>query len=216
MRTAYLYVDGESHYAMAEKCLRNIHGEEAMLETVVVNPTSGAPTYADQRFWHNRDARFFWDKHVTYLANISFAHIDRSVYFTAFTGTPKNLHKARVSIREAGFEPQVLLEVKDLLQQRANRLVSDGVLIKAKGVDIALAVRMLEDAYYGNYQVCLLFTSDIDYLPVIHAVRRMGKTVIVFGFNEGIAVDSPFLYVAERYIDIGVAYMQRHYAIKTE
>jgi uncharacterized protein (TIGR00288 family) len=94
-------------------------------------------------------------------------------------------------------------------------LEANSLVIKPKGVDIALAVRMLEDAYYGNYQVCLLFTSDIDYLPVIHAVRRMGKAVIVLGFCEAIAVDSPFLYVAERFIDLS-SYMQSYYSIEPE
>lgn len=195
---------------MAEKALKKGHGEAAMLEKAVRNPEIAA---SDQRFWHNRAAKFFWDNHATSGANISFQHIDRAMYFTAFTGTQENLHKARVSIREAGFEPQVSLELKDLAKQRANRLATDAVVIKPKGVDIALAVRMLEDAFYGNFQICLLFTSDIDYLPVIQAVRRMGRTVIVFGFGDAIAVDSPFLYVPERFIDLG-SHMQGTYTIE--
>lgn len=211
MRTAYLYVDGESHYIMAEKVLKKVHGERATLDGVVRNPNLPA---SDQGFWHDRDSKFFWDNHATSAANISFQHVDRAMYFTAFTGRPENLHNARVTIREAGFEPQVLPELKDLSKQRANRFVTDGVVIKPKGLDIALGVRMLEDAFYGNFQVCLLFTSDIDYLPAIHAVRRMGKTVLVFGFYDAIARDSPFLFVPEKFIDLG-SYMQKAYAIKS-
>lgn len=212
MHTAYLYVDGESHYVMTEKVLKKAHGDEASLEVVEGNSQISV---SDQQFWHNRDAKFFWDKNATHQAGIPFRHIDRAVYFTAFTGTPENLQKARVSIRQAGFEPQVSLELKDLAKQRANRLATDALVIKAKGVDIALAARMLEDAYYGNYEVCLMFTSDIDYLPVIHAVRRMGKTVIVFGFVGAIAVDSPFLYVAEQFIDLG-SYTRETYGTKVD
>jgi uncharacterized LabA/DUF88 family protein len=195
---------------MAEKALKGIHGDAAMLEAVASYP---GRANSDQRFWHNRDAKFFWDTHATTGAKIAFRDVDRAVYFTAFTGTQQHLHDARVLIRQAGFEPQVSLELKDSAKQRANRLANDAVLIKAKGVDIGLAVRMLEDASYGNFQVCLLFTSDIDYLPVIRAVRRMGKTVIVFGFRDAVADDSPFLYVPERFIDFS-SHIQSTYAIK--
>ena len=210
--TTYLYADGESHYIMADKCMKRIHGEEATLAAVVRNPALAS---SNQRFWHNCDSKFFWDSHLTTEAAGITSRIGRAVYFTAFTGRPEDLQKARVSIREAGLEPQVSLELKDLAKQRENKLVSDAVVIKPKGVDIDLSVRMLEDAYYGNYQDCLLFTSDIDYLPAIRAVRRMGKTVIVCGFSEAIAGDSPFLYVPERFVDLG-PYMQEYYSIDRE
>ena len=124
----------------------------------------------------------------------------------------RRLLAARRKIREAGFEPQVIPELKDLAKQRENALKANGLIIKAKGVDIGLAVRMLEDAYHNNYERCVLLTSDIDYLPVIEAVRRMGKHVYVLGYGEGIAKDSPFLYLPERFVDIGEGFMKEFYA----
>ncbi len=38
-----------------------------------------------------------------------------------------------------------------------------------------LAVRMLEDAQKVEYDVCHLYTSDLDFIPVIQAVRARGK-----------------------------------------
>jgi uncharacterized LabA/DUF88 family protein len=71
------------------------------------------------------------------------------------------------------------------------------------------------DAYSGNFDTCYLFRSDIDYLPVIEAVRRMGRHVIVVGFGEGIARDSPFLYVPERFVDIGEEFMRARLRLKS-
>ncbi len=73
---------------------------------------------------------------------------------------------------------------------------------------------MLDDAYHGNYDWCFLATSDIDYLPVIKAVRRMGKQVVVIGYGEAIAKDSPFLYLPETFFDIGQDFMRTTYTLK--
>jgi uncharacterized protein (TIGR00288 family) len=93
--------------------------------------------------------------------------------------------------------------------------VKDALLIKPKGVDIALAVRMLEDATYNNFDRCILVTSDIDYLPAINAVRRMGKQVSVLGFQEGIANDSPFMYVVEGFVDLELVMRDRYLSARS-
>lgn len=49
----------------------------------------------------------------------------------------------------------------------------------------------------------MLLTSDVDFIPVIDAVQRMGKRVYVFGFREGVASQSDFDYVPEKFIDLG-------------
>jgi uncharacterized LabA/DUF88 family protein len=74
---------------------------------------------------------------------------------------------------------------------------------------------MLEDAYHNNYVACFLLTSDVDYLPVIQAVRRMGKQVYVLGYRGGIGVRSPFEYVPDRFVDIGEGFMKTYYVRKT-
>jgi uncharacterized LabA/DUF88 family protein len=160
---------------------------------------------------HGAECKLFWDGHIPTLAGWPTGVLQRAIYFTTYTGTPEGLHAARVRLREAGFEPQVVLEQKDLAKRRENVLRKDALLIKGKGVDVALTVRMLEDAYHGNYDTCIVLTSDIDYLPVIEAVRRMGKQVIVAGHGDGLAKDSPFYYVPERFIDLGEQFMRQYY-----
>lgn len=208
----YLYVDGESHYCMAEKVWKRLHGESADLSTVTANPLFAAARSGGIQ--HDAACKFFWDPVVANNAGILWPFRTRAVYFTTYTGSREGLHAAQVRIREAGFEPQVILEEKDLSKRRENARRKDALLIKAKGLDVALAVRILEDAYRGNYDTCALLTSDIDYLPVIETVRRMGKHVHVAGYPDGLAKDSPFLYVPERFIDIGEDFMRQQYVLK--
>jgi len=105
-------------------------------------------------------------------------------------------------LRALGFEPQILKELSELTKRRSNILRSEGVIEKAKGVDIAIAVRMLEDAQRNVFQVCGLYTSDVDYIPVIEVVKRMGKAVYVFGYRSGLGRNSPLEYVPDRFVDL--------------
>jgi uncharacterized LabA/DUF88 family protein len=192
----YLYVDGESHFSTAERCWKRIQGEAADLNSLRYRENAPALSY---RIALYQPAKFFWDPLVLsrlFISdyNVHYSNlITRRVYFTSFTGGTEGLQEARVKIREAGFEPEIVSELKDRSKQRENQLKQDGLLIKPKGVDIGVAVRMLEDAYHGNYDWCILATSDVDYLPVLKAIRRMGKQVFVIGYGEAIAKDSPFL-----------------------
>ena len=44
-----------------------------------------------------------------------------------------------------------------------------------KGVDVSLAVDMVEGAYNNEYDVCLLVSEDSDFVPALKAVKKMGK-----------------------------------------
>ena len=101
-----------------------------------------------------------------------------------------------------------------LARQRENVLKVEQVIEKAKGVDIALAARMIEDAFHDNYDACYLFSSDIDFLPIIEAVRRMGKQVYVCGSVDGLGEQSKFLHVPDAFVDIGKDFMALHYRLK--
>jgi hypothetical protein len=75
----------------------------------------------------------------------------------------------------------VIAEKKQLADQRANVRNQENVIEKAKGVDIALSVRMLEDAYHNNYDMSYLVTSDVDYLPVIVFCLSRNRNLPGFG-----------------------------------
>jgi hypothetical protein len=72
MEKTYLFVDGECHYLMSEKCLKGIRGEDANLGSLCKH--------------HYAEAKFFWDKHIPQQIGISPESIHRRIYFTTFTG----------------------------------------------------------------------------------------------------------------------------------
>lgn len=206
----YLYVDGESHFIRSRECWKKLHGTDAELEEATCNTVvTGGLLSGRQNLAVNYKSKFFWAPIIaSYSWTYESFNISRAVYFTSFSGMPDELHRVKVEIRESGFEPYVIPESSKLAKQRESTLQLAGVIEKAKGVDIALSVRMLEDAYRDNYRLCILLTSDIDFLPVIEAVRRMGKQVVVMGYKDGLSANSPFLFVPDRFVDLGDHFMK--------
>jgi uncharacterized protein (TIGR00288 family) len=88
-----------------------------------------------------------------------------------------------------------------------------GVVEKAKGVDIGLSVRVIEDAYHNIFDTCYLFTSDIDFLPVVAAIQRIGKKVIVFGYMDGLGTRSKLEYVPDGFVDLS-SHMSGTYKVR--
>jgi hypothetical protein len=223
-RVNYLYVDGESHYIRTEKAIQELWGSDKKLKNIGTlthwsscNIGAGKP-----RINLYEEGKFFWDSAAINLAmqiEPNLGHrmpewfvISRAVYFTSIAGDDEKLFDLMKLMRNTDFEPCVAFEPKTLEQRRKNTLAQYNVIEKPKEADIALATRMLEDAYHNNYTHCYLFTSDIDYLPVIKAVRQMGKNVFVFGSADGIAKDSPFLFVPDKFYDIGTNMIKSQYA----
>lgn len=198
----YVYVDGESHYIRYENMARKKLGA-ASLDMIRRrgNPSGYSITIRpDCHFvW---DAEFLPDRHTS----------RRKVYFTSFTGTTEAYQAANEFLRSQYFEPQIIKEDKDLREKRLSRLRDAALIEKPKGADIALAARMIEDAVLNNYDKCGLFTTDADYLPVIKAVRRMGKYVVVYGFKAD--VGNPELkYVPDEFVDLGHYFTRDSYEL---
>jgi uncharacterized LabA/DUF88 family protein len=203
-----IYVDGESHFLRTEACFKDVAGGHAQLEDVTPDQNFGeAHLYprGPVRFRLERRAMFFWDATFPRFMGYHFHdnRIGRAVYFTSSVGGDEELHEVRTSIRKHGFEPLVIREHKKLADQRTNLRKSEGVIERAKGVDISIAVRMLEDAYANTFDDCLLFTSDVDYMPAIRAVRRMGKQVVVLGYEEGLGKNSALEFEPDAFYDLG-------------
>jgi uncharacterized LabA/DUF88 family protein len=162
----------------------------------------------------DRESKLFWD--TTYPLLVRDGLFDKRVagaaYFTDFAGSDERFHAARVLLRKYGFDPQVIKESSPLAKHRGNRLATDAVLEKPKGLDIGLTVRILEDAQRDIFDTCYLFTSDVDYIPVIDAMRRMGKRIIVFGYLDGLGNQSPMAYVPDQFIDL--AEQMKNYQLK--
>ena len=113
-------------------------------------------------------------------------NVQRAMYFTSVVGDELALHNLMVTLRNFDLEPSIVRERSELAAHRQNLLNKQQIIEKPKGVDIALAVRMLEDTFHQAFDVCHLYTSDVDFLPLIQAVRARGKQVYVHGYKSGL------------------------------
>ena len=199
-----VYVDGESHFIRCEQAVKEVFGASATFESVIEkNEATQRQPLAYSVLSFDRRCKFVWSHdaiEVSWMRKVT-TIVDR-VYFTSFSGDEDTLHSLKVKVRNCNFEPQIVKEVRSLAKQRGTALGNDGIIEKPKGVDIALAVRMLEDAHRNVFDECALFTSDVDYIPVIEAVQRMGKRVFVFGYQNGIGKNSAMEYVPVEFIDL--------------
>lgn len=185
----YTYIDGESHYVRLEKAWQKLHGKDACLSQLRYSddPNGDLILYIP-------NANVFWTK--------KWNPGQRIFYFTAMSGNDAEFHEVRKRIREFGVDPQLVEERRILADQRRTRLEQGAVIEKAKGVDCSIFVRMLTDAQSDLYQLCNLFTSDVDYIPVITAVMSMGKRVVVHGFKDGLGEYSAMEHVPNQFVDL--------------
>ena len=61
---------------------------------------------------------------------------------------------------------------------------------------------MVRDAAADLFDICVLFSSDADFITAIEAVRSMGKIVWVFGYGDAIGRSSKLNYVPDKFVDM--------------
>jgi uncharacterized LabA/DUF88 family protein len=72
-----------------------------------------------------------------------------------------------------------------LVRLRLGRMEEHGGQLVEKGVDVLIAVDMLEHAYENDYDVAILVSGDGDFAEAVKAVRARGKTVYNAFFTRG-------------------------------
>jgi uncharacterized LabA/DUF88 family protein len=203
-KTTCVYVDGENFFIRSQEEWKDRHGcpLEDIKKYQVENRAGGMLRYG--LFLHEK-GKLFWPVDTLQHFGPRFAsdlYVARRVYFTALAGDAAERHNLCMSIRAAGFEPVVVEDRSNLASQRKNMRESYGLLEKAKGVDIELSDLTLKYAYMINYKGCTLFTGDVDFLPVIKAIRRRGKHVAVAAHASGLGKESPLLHVPDEFWDL--------------
>jgi uncharacterized LabA/DUF88 family protein len=93
----------------------------------------------------------------------------RAYYYTGVVGDERKLRKARLAIRELGFEPNVFKKPKGT---------------KSKGVDVSLTTAVVSHAYRRGYDVAFLIAGDGDYVPMVEEAKRAGTRVVVAFFEK--------------------------------
>lgn len=188
----YVYIDGESHFIRSQEAWRDLHGKDAQLEQLrYIDQPDEALVLVEPR------AHVFWTRKMN-------PGVDRAIYFTSAACDEKTMHKYKVRLRRFDLDPHIVKEPKKLANGRKNVLGNSHVIEKAKGVDIALTVRMLENALSlcNTFDICHLYTSDVDFEPLIKAVMAQGKKVFVHGYENGLSNLSPLRHVSDEFYDL--------------
>lgn len=93
---------------------------------------------------------------------------ERAYYYTSMPySNADDVTATRLAIRELGFEPRMFPRTQG----------------KSKAVDLALATDALTLAGEGRYEVAVIIAGDGDYVPVVEAVKRLGRHVVVGFFG---------------------------------
>lgn len=116
----------------------------------------------------------------------------RCHYYTSVAGDDQKVDQITDQIWKLGFAPRVFKKAK-----------KDQ---KSKGVDISLTTDMLNHAFAGHYGVAVLVTGDGDYVPVVEAVKRTGRIVIVSTLNSGL--NPKLRRAADAYFDMTPPFLE--------
>ena len=96
----------------------------------------------------------------------------RKYWFASYQGNDEMHTQLCQDLRKHNFEPV-------LFNKRGKN--------KEKGVDIALTMEMLVNAFNGNFDVGLLIAGDEDYVELVREVKRYGPIVVGAFFSKGLS-----------------------------
>lgn len=74
-----------------------------------------------------------------------------------------------------------------------------------KGVDILLAIDMLQHAYAGNYDIAILVSGDGDFAEAVKAVTKLGRIVKNAYFSRGRS--NQLVNVCHDFIELSADYL---------
>jgi uncharacterized LabA/DUF88 family protein len=111
----------------------------------------------------------------------------RAYYYSSTTSDEPEWTDARLTMRGNGFEPRLFKRVRG----------------RSKAVDVALATDVLTLAGEGQYDVAVIFAGDGDYVPVVEAVKRLGRHVVVgFFAAKGHGLSDELRIAADDFVDL--------------
>lgn len=103
----------------------------------------------------------------------------------------------------AGYQPQDSFHEKLMQMGYDTRILplrQKGDVRLEKGVDVWLAVDMVNFAARGQYDIAVLVSGDSDYLPACRTVKDWGKTLLLVTFEKSCAQELKL--VADAFIDL--------------
>jgi len=203
-----LYVDGENFTIRCQEYARITEPKEdahCLKKGVFAIPSIPAQARSGLTFWTHQPSRVPWLQREARIQSLreqlfvpdcvywdffgldlavacSFgqglaAMPERCVYFATAPGNM--MRQVEELLHNHGFNPRVFRRVKP--DGFAKKMAEENmtVITRPKGLDIALATQILEDAEADNFHRCILFAGDEDYVPLVEAIKRRGKIVWV-------------------------------------
>jgi len=70
-----------------------------------------------------------------------------------------------------------------------------------KGVDVQLAVDLVEFAYKNTFDIAVILSGDIDLIESVRTTKNLGKHVIIFGDESVTSIE--MRREADMYINLG-------------
>jgi len=132
----------------------------------------------------------------------------RAYYYTSMAyESESEVTATRLALREIGFEPQMYRRRRDRSkvvdpppgEERDEALAR----WKSKAVDLALATDVLTLAGEGRYEVAVIVAGDGDYIPVVEAVKRLGRHVVVAFFaDKAHGLSDELRIAADEFVDL--------------
>jgi len=81
----------------------------------------------------------------------------------------------------------------------------EGKQKREKGVDISLAVSMLDHAFRDNHDCAAIVSGDADFVPLVRAVKATGKHVLCCAFTWQLGKDDELRYAADEFAPLEAA-----------
>ena len=115
---------------------------------------------------------FVWSKYLNMRHHVG-CNITRKHYYTSATGDSDN--------RDRIFDVLKSLEIEapSVFPRTKNK--------GSKRVDITLSVDMLTHGFYKNYDAAVLVAGDEDYVPLVQAVKNVGRRVFLWFVESGLS-----------------------------
>ncbi len=131
---------------------------------------------------------FVWSRHANLNTQTVVYPVIRKYYYTSAVGDDDRLKELTDRLKGIGIEAPRIFK-----KERRTRT--------SKQVDISLSVDMLTNAYYNNYDIAVLVTGDSDFIPLVQAVMREGKIVVLWSLDSGLSWD--LKREVDHFFDIG-------------
>ncbi len=218
---AFVYIDAENHYLRSTEAVKTLVKTTDPIQSFTKNilPIHDMPWYPSliqgRIYSHDSAIQLFWDCNSLLRFGILTQYnlsIQRGYYVCSSSGDPSLIYTQQTILRSYGFDPIIIHEKKSDLNQRKNLLNQYKLIEKPKGCDIMIATKIISDAAANLYDVCILFSSDSDFIPVIETIRSMGKIALVFGYKSILKDKSPYLYIPDKFYDLETT-IERDYRI---